>query len=125
MEQKRTWIYCRVDYSGANSAGLLNMQRRCLESYAKEHDLQIVGFSSDIGNGLTLNRSGLMALHAIAECRQVDVLLIHNLDRLGRDSDKIVPYLRFLLNHGVHVHTAANGEINFDVNTIFPWIAKK
>lgn len=90
MEQKRTWIYCRVDYSGANSAELLNMQRRCLEAYAKEHDLQIVGFSSDVGNGLTFDRPGLTALHAIVGCRQADVLLIHNLDRLGQDSDKSV-----------------------------------
>ena len=35
MEQNRTWIYCRVDYSGTNSAELLYMQRRCLESYAR------------------------------------------------------------------------------------------
>lgn len=125
MEQERTWIYCRVDYSGANSAELLNMQRRCLESYAKENGLQIVGFSSDIGNGLTLDRPGLMALHAIVGCRQADVLLIHNLDRLSQDSDKVVPYLRFLLNHGVHIHTAANGEVDFGVSEIFPCIAKK
>lgn len=125
MEQERIWIYCRVDYSGANSAELLNMQRRSLESYAKENGLQIVGFSSDIGNGLTLDRPGLMALHAIVGCRQADVLLIHNLDRLGRDLDKVVPYLRFLLNHGVHVHTAANGEIDFCVSKVFPCIAKK
>lgn len=124
MELKRTWIYCRLDYSGANSAELLNMQRRCLEVYAKEHDLQVVGFSSDIGNGSTLNRPGLMALHAIVGCRQADVLLIHNLDRLGQDSDKVDPYLRFLLNHGVHIHTAANGEIDFGVSEVFPRITK-
>lgn len=125
MEQKRTWIYCRADYSGANSAELLDMQSRCLEAYAKEHDLQIVGFSSDIGNGLTLNRPGLTALHDIVGCRQADVLLIHNLGRLGQDSDKVVPYLWFLLNHGGHVHTAANGEIDFDVSEVFPCMAKK
>lgn len=116
MEQKRTWIYCRVDYSGANSAELLNMQRRCLEAYSKEHDLQIVGFSSDIGNELTLDRPGLMALHAVVGCRQADVLLVHNLDRLGQDSDKVIPYLRFLLNHGVHVHTAANGLVDLGIS---------
>ena len=125
MDQKRTWIYCRVDYSDANSAELLNMQRRCLESYAKENGLQIVGFSSDIGNGLTLDRPGLMALHAIVGCRQADVLLVYNFDCLGRDSDMVVPYLRFLLNHGVHVHTAANGEIDFGVNEVFPCVSKK
>jgi len=119
MKQERTWIYCRVDYSGANSAELLNMQRRCLESYAKEHDFQIVGFSSDIGNGLTLDRPGLMAFHAIAGCRQADVLLIHNFDRLGQDLDMVAPYLRFLLNRGVHVHTAVNGEIDFDVSEVY------
>jgi len=125
MKQERTWIYCRVDYSGANSVELLNMQKRCLEAYAKEHDLQIVGFSSDIGNGLTLDRPGLMALHAVVGCRQADVLLVHNLHRLGQDSDKVIPYLRFLLNHGVHVHTAANGLIDLAISEMSLSMTKK
>ncbi len=115
MDQKRTWIYCRVDNGSVNCAELLEMQRHGLESYAKEHELQIVGFSSDTGNGLALDRPGLKAFLSAAECGNLDVLLLHNLDRLGRGMKNITAYLKSLRNHGVHVHTAANGEVDLDV----------
>ena len=54
----RAWIYCRMAHSGPDSAGLLAMQRRQLEACAKEHGFEIVGYSSDVGSGLTFNRPG-------------------------------------------------------------------
>ena len=120
MKQKRAWIYCRVDYSGANSLELLEMQRHGLETHAREHGLQIVGFSSDTGNGLTLDRPGLKAFHAVVDSGQVDVLLLHNLNRLGGEADKVDAYLHFLQNLCVHVHTAANGEIDPCANDLHP-----
>ena len=53
MERNRAWMYCRVDNSGESSAGMLRMQELCVESYASAHDLEIVGRTLDIGNGLT------------------------------------------------------------------------
>ena len=76
MEEKRAWIYCRVAHNGPDSAEVLNGQRLRLESYAKDHGFEIVGFSSDIGSGLTMDRPGLLNFHTMAEDGTVDVLLI-------------------------------------------------
>ena len=67
MEQKKAWIYCRVAHNGPDSAEILERQRHRLESYAKEHGFEIVGVSSDIGCGLTMDRPGLLDFHAAAE----------------------------------------------------------
>jgi len=48
MEKSRVWMYCRVDHSGESSTGLLRMQELCMESYAAEHDLEVVGRTFDI-----------------------------------------------------------------------------
>ena len=118
MEQKRAWIYCRVAHNGPDSAEVLNMQQLQLESYAKEHGFEIVGSSSDIGSGLTMDRPGLLDFHAAVEDGTVDVLLILKLSRLGRDADKVTKYWHLLRDLGVSVHAADCGEIDLSLDTM-------
>ena len=49
MNLKRVWLYCRVA-SQENSVELLAVQKQILKGYAKEHGLEIVGCSSDVGS---------------------------------------------------------------------------
>ena len=116
MGQKKAWIYCRVAQNGPDSAAILAAQQNTLEAYAKEHNFEIVGTSSDIGSGLTMNRPGLLDFYAAAEDGKVDVLLIHSLTRLGRDTDKVTKYWHLLRDLGVSIHTADCGviDLNFD-----------
>ena len=118
MEQKKVWIYCRVAHDGPDSAAVLAAQKNTLEAYAKEHDFEIVGASSDMGSGLTMDRPGLLDFHAAAENRKVDVLLIHSLTRLGRDTDKVTKYWHLLRDLGVSVHTADCGEVDLSLDTL-------
>ena len=118
MEQKKAWIYCRVAHNGPDSAEALAAQRNRLESYAKEHDFEIVGISSDIGSGLTMDRPGLLDFHAAAEDGNTDILLIHSLTRLDRDVDKVTKYWHLLRNLGVSVHTADCGEVDLSLGTM-------
>ena len=118
MEQKKAWIYCRVAHNGPDSAEVLERQRHRLESYAKEHGFEIVGVSSDIGSGLTMDRPGLLDFHAAAEDGDTDILLIHSLTRLGRDTDKVTKYWHLLRNLGVSVHAADCGEIDLSLDTM-------
>ena len=118
MEQKRAWIYCRVAHNGPDSAEVLNGQRLRLESYAKEHGFEVVGSSSDIGSGLTMDRPGLLNFHTAAENGTVDVLLILKLSRLGRDVDKVTKYWHLLRDLGVSVHAADCGEIDLSLDTM-------
>ena len=118
MEQKKAWIYCRVAHNEPDSAEVLERQRHRLESYAKEHGFEIVGVSSDIGSGLTMDRPGLLDFHAAAEDGDTDILLIHSLTRLGRDANKVTKYWHLLRDLGVSVHAADCGEIDLSLDTI-------
>ena len=118
MEQKKVWIYCRVAHDGPDSAAVLAAQKNTREAYAKEHDFEIVGASSDMGSGLTMDRPGLLDFHAAAENRKVDVLLIHSLTRLGRDTDKVTKYWHLLRDLGVSVHTADCGEVDLSLDIL-------
>ena len=115
MEQKRAWIYCRIAHNGPNSTEVLAAQRHSLGAYAKEHSLEIVGFSNDIGSGLTMDRPGLLDFLAAAKDGKVDILLIHSLSRLGRDMDKVVRYWSLLRDLGISIHTADCGEVDLSL----------
>lgn len=116
MEQKKAWIYCRVAHNGPDSAEVLEAQRNRLESYAKEHDFEIVGVSSDIASGLTFeNRPGLLEFHAEAVDGDVDILLLCDLARLGRDLDRNLQYWYLLRDLDVSIHTANSGEVDLSV----------
>lgn len=118
MEQKKAWIYCRVAHDGPNSTAVLAAQRNGLEAYAKEHNFEIVGASSDMGSGLTMDRPGLLDFHTAAEDGKVDVLLIHSITRLGRATDKVTKYWHLLRDLGVSVHTADCGEVDLRLDTL-------
>ena len=118
MKPKKAWIYCRVAHNGPDSMAVLATQQKELETYAKEHNFKIVGTSSDIGSGLTMDRPGLLDFHAAAEYGDADVLLIHSLTRLGRDMDKVTKYWHLLRDLGVSVHAADCGEIDLSLDTM-------
>lgn len=119
MEQKKTWIYCRVAHNGPDSAEALEAQRNRLEAYAKEHDFEVVGTSSDIVSGLKFDhRPGLLEFHNEAVDGDVDILLICDLSRLGRDLDRTLQYWYLLRDLGVSVHAADSGEIDLRLDTM-------
>jgi len=115
MDQKRTWIYCRVAHSGPDSTELLTEQRRQLESYARGHGFNVVGSSRDIGSGLTFDRPGLQKFMDAVEDEDVDALLLTDLARLGRDINKAVRYWRLLRGRGVRIYTVIDGEIDLSI----------
>ncbi len=116
MEQKKAWIYCRVAHNGPDSAEVLERQRHRLENYAKEHGFEIVGVSSDIASGLTFeNRPGLLEFHTEAVDGDVDILLLCDLARLGRDLDRNLQYWYLLRDLDVSIHTSNSGEVDLSV----------
>lgn len=108
METKRTWLYCYTANDNAESAEILAEQKRGLEAYAKEHDLEIVGSSSDTGDRVVLLRPGLLRFLSEVDDEAVDILLIPDLSCLA---DKARWYWNLLHGRGVHIHTISGGEI--------------
>ena len=118
MNGNRVWLY-RCAASGKDSASVLLMQKRELEAYAQEHQLEIVGRSGDEGSGPLFERPGLMKFNAVMERRRVDILLMSRLACLGRDSDEVARYWQSLREHGVRLCTVAEGEVYLDMRSLF------
>ncbi|MCI9350188.1 MAG: recombinase family protein [Oscillibacter sp.] len=126
MEQKKAWIYCRVAHNGPDSTELLAAQRSRLEAYAKEHGFEVVGTSGDIASGLKFDyRPGLLEFHNGAVDGDVDILLVYDLSRLGRDLDRTLQYWYLLRDLAISVHTANSGEVDLSVAVMLRKIIKQ
>lgn len=124
MSGNRVWLYSRAA-NGGNSAELLEAQEHSMKQYAREHGFEVVGDSSDVGNGLTMDRPGLLNVRAAVMEKRVDVLLIRNISRLGRDVGQVIRYWKFLRDHGVRVFTVTDGEIYMDMASLLSEMFKE
>lgn len=111
--QKRAWIYCRID-APEDSHGALKGQKRELMDYSEQMGFIVVGESEDIGNGLDSDRHGLAEIMKAAGDGRMDVLLVKKVDRLGRDTAKLLEFLRGLDQLGVKLYSPLEGQIQLD-----------
>ena len=107
MENKRAWIYCRVAHPDAHA---LAVQQASLEAYAEANGLEIVGTTAEQASGLDFSRRGLAEVSSAAAAGEIDLLLVADLSRLGRDLMKVDAYLRWLEDQFVEV-VCADGTV--------------
>ena len=107
MEHKRAWIYCRVAYPDAFA---LAAQQADLEAYAEKQGFEVVGITVEQASGMNLSRRGLAEVSGAVSAGEVDLLLVENLSRLGRDVTSVDAYLRWLEDQFVEV-VCADGTI--------------
>lgn len=107
MEHKRAWIYCRVAHPDAFA---LAAQQATLEAYAEKQGFEIVGATVEQAGGTNLSRNGLAEVSSAVAAGEVDLLLVADLSRLGRDVTSVDAYLRWLKNQFVEV-VCADGTI--------------
>ena len=101
---------------GRTARELLAAQKNRLEACAKEHSFEVVGASSDIASGLKFDhRPSLLEFHNEAVNGDVDILLVCDLSRLGRDLDRTLQYWYLLRDLDVSVHTANSGVVYLSV----------
>ena len=100
MEHKRTWMYCRVAYPDAHA---LASQQAALEAYAEKQGFEIAGTTAEQAGRLDFSRRGLTEVSNAVDAGEVDLLLVANLSRLGRDVVKTDAYLRWLEDRLVEV----------------------
>jgi len=111
--QQRAWIYCRID-APEDTHGALKGQKKELMDYAEQMGFVVVGESEDIGSGLDSDRTGLAEVMKAAGDGRMDVLLVKKLDRLGRDTAKLLELLRGLDQLGVELYSPLEGQIQLD-----------
>lgn len=121
MEHKRAWIYCRVAYPDAHA---LAVQQANLEAYAEKQGFEIVGTTVEQASGMDLSRRGLAEVSSAIAAGRVDLLLVANLSRLGRDVASVDAYLRWLEDQFVEV-ICADGTIPQTSTEILMALMKK
>lgn len=115
MDQgKRAWIYYRID-APEDTHGALKNQRQELMNYAEQMGFVVIGSSGDLANGLSLDRTGLKRFMEIAESGDIDVLLVHSMSCIGRDSGKTMAFLEMLAQAGVTVYSPLEGIVTFSL----------
>lgn len=113
MNQKnRAWVYCRID-APEDTHGALKGQRQQLIDYADKMGFAVVGSSEDLANGLSFDRPGLKRFAEAAESGNVDVLLVHNVSRIGSDTCQTMAYLERIAQVGVTSLFPARGKTVF------------
>ena len=93
MENKRAWIYCRVAHPDAHA---LAAQQASLEAYAEAHGFKVVGTTAEQASGLDFSRRGLAEVSGAVADGKIDLLLVADLSRLGRDVGRTDAYPRWL-----------------------------
>ena len=107
MEKQRAWIYCRVAHPDAHT---LAVQQASLEAYAEANGFEIVGTTAEQASGLDFSRRGLAEVSNVVDAGEVDLLLVTDLSRLGRNVVKADAYLRWLEDRFVEV-VCADGTV--------------
>jgi DNA invertase Pin-like site-specific DNA recombinase len=79
----------------------------------------VAGESEDIGSGLDYGRAGLAEVMKAAGDGKMDILLIKKIDRLGRDTAKLLEFLRDLDQLGVELYSPLEGLIQLDYQSPF------
>ena len=117
----RAFLYCRVAH---NDFFALEHQRFLLQFYAKQAGYTIIGAADECGSGLTLDRPALREVTEAVIAGKVDVVLVHNLARIGREWGMAQSYIDLLTRHKVKL-LCIRDRLLFDENSATPILAIK
>lgn len=100
----RVGVYCRL--ARAEEENIMpDAQREKLRVYAKEQEYDIAAEITEIGSGLSLNRSGLREICGLAHRHAMYAVLAVNLPRLGRNTVDVLHLAKKLKKQHVSIHT--------------------
>lgn len=89
----RTTIYART---ASPSETALDWQVQALQGLATNLNLNVTHIIRETASGLDFERPGLQKLIRLAKRHEIDTVLMTNLDRIGRDTPKVLAVLEEL-----------------------------
>jgi DNA invertase Pin-like site-specific DNA recombinase len=108
---QRAAIYCRVSTADQSCA----RQEHDLSAFAVRAGYEVVGIYKETGSGVKLDRAERKKVMALAQARQIDVVLVTELSRWGRSTLDLLHTLKELEARRVSMITM-NG-LTFDLST--------
>ena len=108
---RRAALYARVSTTDQSC----ERQERDLRAFGERSDYEIVGVFRETASGARNDRAERRRVMALAQAREIDVILVTELSRWGRSTIDLLHTLRDLEAHGVSL-AALNG-MTFDLST--------
>ena len=114
MIRKKVFIYLRLSKEDGDSESMsISNQRKILHDYAKYHNLDIVGEYVDDGvSGYTMNRPSFNKLKDDLNNDIVDILLVKDLSRLGRNDAKVQLFIEKMIEADKQVLSLGENYVN-------------
>ena len=137
QSEKITALYCRLsrdDELQGDSNSIVN-QKNILEKYAKDNNFSNIRFFVDNGfSGTNFNRPSWTELLSLIEDNQVEIIIVKDMSRLGRDYLKVGFYtevlfveknIRFIaINNNIDSANQTDSDFTPFLNIINEWYAK-
>lgn len=110
--KKRAWVYCRID-APEDTHGALKGQRQQLMDYAEQMGFTVAGSSEDLASGNKFDYPGLNRVIEAAQAGKMDVLIVHDVSRIGGDTCLAMECLERLCQMGVQTYSPLEGVLDF------------
>ena len=107
---QRAALYARISTTDQSR----DRQERDLRAFAERSGYAVIGVFRETGSGAWLDRVARKRVMALAQAREIDVVLVTELSRWGRSTIDLLNTLRHLEAQGVSV-IALNG-MTFDLS---------
>lgn len=114
---KRAWVYCCID-TPEDTHGALKGQWRQLMDYAGQMGVTVVGSSEDLASERLADRTGLNRFLEAADAGRIDILLIRDISRIGREVCQTMALLERLWQKNVAVFSPLEGRLSFSFQKV-------
>lgn len=120
MQAWRIWIYYRLSRDEDKEMNSLKNQRRILMDYIEREGHIFVGESYDDNvSGMTFQRNGIDEICKAAEEHKMDVVLVKDLSRLGREKIQTSMFIEYLRSKGIRVISITDNTDSFNTDDEF------
>ena len=117
----RTAIYVRT---ASPSETALDWQVQALQGLASYLGLNVTHIIRETASGLDFKRQGLNELMNLAKHNEIDTILMTNLDRIGRDTPKVLAVLEELDKHGVKLIIQGGDTVEIEDNPLLKYLRR-
>lgn len=115
----RTAIYART---ASPNETALEWQAQALQGLASYLGLNVTHIIRETASGLDFERPGLQKLIRLAKRHEIDTVLMTNLDRIGRDTPKVLAVLEELDKLGAKLIIQGGDTVEIDDNPLLKYL---
>ena len=117
----RTAIYART---ASPNETALEWQVQALQSLASYLGLNVTHIIRETSSGLDFKRQGLNELMCLTKQHEIDTILMTNLDRIGRDTPKVLAVLEELNSHGIKLIIKGGNTVEVNDNPLLKYLRR-